>query len=73
MLTHPEDPLVRECWAQAFGPYPLEELYDLEKDPGQRHNLAQDPRRAKELRALSVRLDKLWSESTAAYSEDEKR
>ncbi len=73
MLTHPEDPLIRACWAQAFGPYPLEELYDLEKDPGQRHNLAQDPKRAKELRALSVRLDKLWSESAAAYSEDEKR
>ncbi len=66
MLTHPDNPLVRACWAQAFGPYPREELYDLRNDPGQRHNLAQDPDRAKELRTVLVRLDELWSESIVA-------
>ncbi len=62
MLTHPDDHLVRACWAQAFGPYPHEELYDLQKDPGQRHNLAKDPTRAEALRTMRVRLDELWSE-----------
>ena len=73
MITHPEDPLVRACWAQAFGPYPGEELYDLKKDPDQCRNLAQDPERTKELQDLRLRLDKLWSESAVVYSGDEKR
>ena len=63
MLTHPNDPLVRACWAQAFGPYPREELYDLKNDPGQLHNLVQEPNRAKALRDMRIRLDKLWIKS----------
>ncbi len=68
MLTHPDDPLVRACWAQAFGPYPREELYDLKNDPGQLHNLAQEPNRTKELRDMRVRLDKLWMKSNAVLA-----
>jgi N-sulfoglucosamine sulfohydrolase len=68
MLTHPNDPLVRACWTQSFGPYPHEELYDLQGDPGQIHNLANDPKRAKELGTLRVRLDKLWIESNIAQT-----
>jgi N-sulfoglucosamine sulfohydrolase len=73
MLTHPDDPFVRGCWAQAFGPYPHEELYDLEKDPGQRHNLAQDPKRAEALRTIRGRLDTVWSESIVKAGEATKR
>ena len=68
MLTHPDDPLIRACWPQAFGPYPREELYDLKTDPGQLHNLAQEPKRAKELRTIRERLNKLWDESIVASS-----
>jgi hypothetical protein len=63
MLTHPNDPLVRACWAQAFGPYPREELYDLKNDPDQLHNLVQEPNRAKALRDMRIRLEKLWIKS----------
>ncbi len=66
MLTHPADPLVQACWTQAFGPYPREELYDCNNDPGQLHNLAQDPDRANELRTMRKRLNKLWSQSIVA-------
>ena len=65
MLTHPDDPLVRECQAQAFGPYPGEELYDLTNDPGQRRNLAQNSDHGEALRAIRLRLDALWGKSIA--------
>ncbi|MBT3468190.1 MAG: sulfatase [Opitutae bacterium] len=63
MLTHPDNPLVRSCWGQAFGPYPREELYDLKKDPGQLHNLVQAQKYSDALRALRSRMDYLWAKS----------
>jgi len=63
MLTHPDNPLVRSCWGQAFGPYPREELYDLKKDPGQLHNLVQAQKYSDALRALRSRMDNLWAKS----------
>ncbi|MBT4225065.1 MAG: hypothetical protein HOD72_11425 [Opitutae bacterium] len=63
MLTHPDNPLVRSCWGQAFGPYPREELYDLKKDPGQLNNLVQAQKYSDALRALRSRMDYLWAKS----------
>ena len=64
MLTHPDDPSVKEVWPQAFGPFPSEELYDLHEDPGQINNLAKNPAWANELLDLRLRLNKSWSIST---------
>lgn len=40
---HREDPLVAPRFALCFGKRPGEELYDLKKDPGQMHNVAENP------------------------------
>jgi len=65
MLSHPNDPSVKASWPQAFGPYPPEELYDLQKDPGQISNLAHDSKSAEDLQIMRKWLDKSWSVSTS--------
>ena len=64
MLTHPDVPSVKASWPQAFGPYSPEELYDVQKDPGQINNLAKNPMWANDLLDLRLRLDQSWSLST---------
>ena len=65
MLTHPDDPSVKASWPQAFGPYPPEELYDLQKDPAQINNLAANPTWFKDLQIMRKWLDQSWSVSTS--------
>ena len=40
-----------------FGRRPAEELYDMDKDPDQRHNLAADPEFARIKASLAAKLD----------------
>ena len=40
LWTHQDDPAVKRYYDLAFGMRPAEELYDLKKDPGQIHNVA---------------------------------
>ncbi len=53
MLQHPEDSASKRC----FSIRPDEELYDLEKDPGQLHNLAADPHHSTRRDSLRELLD----------------
>jgi hypothetical protein len=51
------------CISASFGPYPPEELYDLQKDPAQISNLAHDSKSAEDLQVMRSRLDELWKVS----------
>jgi arylsulfatase A-like enzyme len=42
LWIHRDDPKVKKYYDLAFGKRPVEELYDLKKDPGQINNLAGD-------------------------------
>ena len=44
---------------------PREELYDLQQDPGERHNLAADSARAETVNALRTRLERLTGRTSA--------
>jgi N-sulfoglucosamine sulfohydrolase len=57
------DKMIGERSVEAFVRRPLEELYDLEKDPHELHNLAADPKSAEVLRDLRERL-KAWQVKT---------
>jgi len=43
MMEHREEPDVRRLFELTFEKRPAEELYDLQKDPNQLHNVAADP------------------------------
>ena len=43
LMAHALDPAIRRYYLMAFGRRPGEELYDMEKDPDQLHNIAADP------------------------------
>ena len=43
LMEHALDPAVRRYYLMAYGRRPGEELYDMEKDPDQLHNIAADP------------------------------
>jgi N-sulfoglucosamine sulfohydrolase len=43
MIKHRSDPKVHRLFELAFGKRPAEELYDLQKDPGQLNNVAGEP------------------------------
>jgi len=42
MMTHRADEIVKDLFAKSFGKLPAEELYDIQKDPAQMNNLADD-------------------------------
>jgi len=56
MMKHREEPKVKPLFALAFGKRPAEELYDIRKDPGQLHNVADDPAYADAKRKLAAQL-----------------
>ncbi len=56
MILHRHEPAVRPLFELAFGKRPPRELYDLEKDPFQMHNVAADPAYAEVLKRLDARL-----------------
>lgn len=43
LMAHALDPEIRRYYLMAYGRRPAEELYDMEKDPDQLHNIAADP------------------------------
>lgn len=56
MWANRNHPDVRPLYDLAFAKRPTEELYDIEKDPHQFHNVAADPTYAEALRELADRL-----------------
>ena len=56
LWTHRDDPAVKRYYELAFGMRPADELYDLKKDPGQIHNVANDPDYETIRKDLAVRL-----------------
>ncbi len=56
MWANRDDPDVRPLYDLAFAKRPAEELYDVEKDPDQFHNVAGDPDYADARRELAERL-----------------
>lgn len=63
LLAHQDDDLGRPFFARIFGKRPLEELYDLRKDPHQLTNVAADPAYAAELSAQRALVD-AWMRET---------
>ena len=57
LVERQDDPSVKPFFALAFAKRPVEELYDLAKDPGQLVNVAADPAQAEAKAALAKRLD----------------
>ncbi len=43
LMAHALEPAIRPYYLMAYGRRPAEELYDMEKDPHQLHNIADDP------------------------------
>ena len=56
LWSHRDDPTVKQYYKLAFGMRPAEELYDLDKDPGQLRNVANDREYATIQKDLAVRL-----------------
>jgi arylsulfatase A-like enzyme len=56
MMEHRDDPQVKRLFELGFGKRPAEELYDLQKDPGQLNNVAENPKYAKVKRKLASAL-----------------
>ncbi|MCP5113872.1 MAG: sulfatase-like hydrolase/transferase, partial [bacterium] len=58
MMEQAYDPKSRPYFLRAFGRRPAEELYDMERDPNQHHNLATEPSFAVVKRELKQRLER---------------
>ncbi len=58
MVEHQNDAAVRPLFERAFGHRPARELYDLNKDPYEMTNIAEDPAYAQALKDLYDRLTK---------------
>ena len=56
IVTNRKDSKVKPVFDNAYGKRPREELYDMNKDPDQMKNLAQDPAHAKTVNQLRSRL-----------------
>jgi uncharacterized sulfatase len=56
LIAHRDEPQWRPFYERAFAKRPAEELYDLEKDPDQIHNVADDPTYAGPKQELARRL-----------------
>jgi len=56
ILKHRDDPKVRRLFELAFAKRPAEELYDLQKDPGQLNNVAGKPEYARVKEKLAATL-----------------
>lgn len=56
LIANAQDPKVAPYYVMSFGRRPAEELYDMEKDPDQMHNLATDPRFSSQKARLVYRL-----------------
>jgi len=57
MLARAMDPAVRPFYLRAFGRRPAEELYDMQSDPGQLRNLADQPEHAEVKNRLRRQLE----------------
>ena len=62
VVQHKDDAAVRPFYDRAYAKRPAEELYDLEKDPGQINNVAQQPAYGQKLAEMSRELDRLMTE-----------
>ena len=70
IVTNRKDPKVKPFFEHAYGKRPREELYDVNKDPDQMKNLAQDPAYAKTVRKLRSRLMNYLSDHNDPRLED---
>jgi len=57
MRARKDEPGFKRYYEAAFAKRPGEELYDVERDPGQMNNLADDEEHAEIKSALAARLD----------------
>lgn len=57
LMDNSNRPDVRPYYILCFGRRPLEELYDMKKDPHQLHNLAGDPKYKEVCKELRVRME----------------
>lgn len=63
MIANKDNPAVKPLFELSFGKRPAEELFDVNKDPDQRHNLAADPAFAKVKEELAAQLHTYLVES----------
>ena len=56
-MAHALDPEIRPYYLMAYGRRPAEELFDLEKDPHQLRNIADDPAMTQTKQELIWRLN----------------
>ena len=70
IVTNRKDPKVKPFFEHAYGKRPREELYDVNRDPDQMKNLAQDPAYAKTVRKLRYRLMNYLSDHNDPRLED---
>lgn len=57
MMARADDPTIRPLFELSFGKRPAEELYDLQADPWQMRNLADDPKLAEVKKQLRQRME----------------
>ena len=63
MMAHRDDPEVQPLFELGFMKRPSEELYDVQRDPGQINNLADDPAHAGVKEELALKLSEYLRET----------